>query len=561
MPRPIIDIAAMRSTPQALSISIALHAAVLLALVTFRYETGSPSPGTANVIRGELIRFTDDTQSSTTPPTEDESEELADAPPAAEPPPSERLETVAELRPADAASETAPPAPAEAPPDPTLASEPPDLAPVSAAESGGPEPLDTPLHAPGELPTPTVIDELAELPADAGADALAELVAVVDERAEPPAVDIETVPMAARQREMLTEKFASWTDRATIEPSKGDVFWSFDGQQYTAAFEELAADDETALGRVIVEVSTEQNGNRLSTELTMKQLAFSSFAQFVDRWDPEVQIHDDEIDGRFHSNTELHLKYGRDTKPVFRGRVTTASRSIRTDATGRVHRDRMFLAGLETGVRRVVFPRLPFPLGDGPAVDEKQIQRFAEDTRITFHADGSFTSSGLVATAAAEEWRIPDRPYYIVAERDTKLHVKGRVNGNVLVYSPERIVIEGDLTYAEFPPVDDYLGLVSDRSIDVAEPEVTGGGDLAIHASIYAKSRFAVRSYSANDNAMLFIYGSVSAGSITATEPRFATKIEFDPRLENVRPPSFPLTDRYELEPWDGIWRIDQLPN
>ncbi|HUO68094.1 MAG TPA: hypothetical protein VMV37_11185, partial [Gammaproteobacteria bacterium] len=35
------------------------------------------------------------------------------------------------------------------------------------------------------------------------------------------------------------------------------------------------------------------------------------------------------------------------------------------------------------------------------------------------------------------------------------------------------------------------------------------------------------------------------------------TKVQFDPRLKNARPPSFPLTDRYELESWDGEWRVD----
>ena len=34
----------------------------------------------------------------------------------------------------------------------------------------------------------------------------------------------------------------------------------------------------------------------------MNRIAFSNFAQFIDRWDPEVEIHDDLIDGRFHSN-------------------------------------------------------------------------------------------------------------------------------------------------------------------------------------------------------------------------------------------------------------------
>jgi hypothetical protein len=47
----------------------------------------------------------------------------------------------------------------------------------------------------------------------------------------------------------------------------------------------------------------------------------------------------------------------------------------------------------------------------------------------------------------------------------------------------------------------------------------------------------------------------LSAGSISATEPRYATKIEFDPRFERLRPPGFPVTNRYETESWDRQWR------
>ena len=46
----------------------------------------------------------------------------------------------------------------------------------------------------------------------------------------------------------------------------------------------------------------------------------------------------------------------------------------------------------------------------------------------------------------------------------------------------------------------------------------------------------------------LMIYGSVAAGSVSATEPRFATRIEFDNRLTTMRAPGFPLSDRYELD-------------
>jgi len=46
----------------------------------------------------------------------------------------------------------------------------------------------------------------------------------------------------------------------------------------------------------------------------------------------------------------------------------------------------------------------------------------------------------------------------------------------------------------------------------------------------------------------------VACGTISATEPRYATKIDYDPRFERQRPPGFPSTNRYEVADWDGKW-------
>jgi hypothetical protein len=42
---------------------------------------------------------------------------------------------------------------------------------------------------------------------------------------------------------------------------------------------------------------------------------------------------------------------------------------------------------------------------------------------------------------------------------------------------------------------------------------------------------------------------------MSATEPRYATRYAFDQRFEQVRPPGFPVTNRYEVESWDTQWR------
>ena len=41
-----------------------------------------------------------------------------------------------------------------------------------------------------------------------------------------------------------------------------------------------------------------------------------------------------------------------------------------------------------------------------------------------------------------------------------------------------------------------------------------------------------------------------------STEPRFATRIEFDDRLTTMRAPGFPLSDRYELDAESDEWRV-----
>jgi hypothetical protein len=150
-------------------------------------------------------------------------------------------------------------------------------------------------------------------------------------------------------------------------------------------------------------------------------------------------------------------------------------------------------------------------------------------------------------------------PTWIVGGRHTTVYVHGTVCGKVLVYSPERIVIEGSLIYAHdprsTPDANDYLGLLSGKDVEIARPDVTGPGDLAIDAAVYARRRFVVSDEDAPPNGTLSIYGSVTAGSLSATEPRYVTKYEFDRRFEQLRPPGFPVTNRYEIEAWDAAWR------
>ena len=408
------------------------------------------------------------------------------------------------------------------------------------------------------------VQELEDVaPADVVATVQSDEPVVIDsaskgEGSRPPQAEI-----SRKQEKMLKKKVSKWVvNLHRMSGVAAGLNWKYKGQEYRAEFTELPAADDMGIQRVIVEISTEEDGKRLTSEVHMKRLAFSNYAQFVNRWDPNVEIHNDELDGRFHSNTEINLRYDREVTPLFHGMVTTTSRSINvTDSRRRVKRDQIFAGGLQTGVKAIRLPKQSLPFRDEGAIAAHQVHKFDEDTRITFRGDGSYAWQAIDSESPWQVAALAESTTYLVADDKVNLHVKGTVNGKVLVYSPEGIVVEDDLVYAqhpeEVPEADDFLGLVSDKYVYIAPADVTGPGDLLINAAIYAKRRFAVRGYRSRENALLYLYGSLSVGSLSATEPRYYTRIQFDRRFEEMRPPGFPMTDRYDVESWDTTWMVE----
>jgi hypothetical protein len=535
---------------RATSFSLVAHALLLALLIAAGAGLGPPAPAPAIVEGVMLTAFAPPpaavaeraAEPATLPPPVDPAAATATSPPpsppaAREPPvaPRPASEAPSPRRAADA-PQSAPPAPA----DTAIAQAPPaETSPVtetrsdvSEAADAEPSPLQTALAAD---PTPPASDS------------------------EPAAAAPPPTPLATTERQMLTKRLASWTGQFGADAPEPTLKWREDGRQYTAVLRRQPATDAMGMDHATVEVTTERDGNRMVTELRMTRVAFSNFAQFVDRWDPNVAIHDDEIDGRFHSNSEIHVSGGPGVKPVFRGKVTLAARDVETDngllgAPGFINRRTMFPAGIETMVRRIsLAPKLPPDASDGDS------QRFERDTAIAFYPDGTYGWRSLDGSGPEQRRPLTDRPHYLIGTDDNvTLEVHGTVSGTALVYTPGRIVIVRDLTYAHdprMPEAGDYLGLVAERSVEIAEPKITGTGDLEVYASIYARGKFAVRGYLSKPAGRLTIYGSLAAGSMTATEPRYATSVRFDPRLATMRAPGFPLSDRYELESTSGEWR------
>jgi hypothetical protein len=336
------------------------------------------------------------------------------------------------------------------------------------------------------------------------------------------------------------------------------VSWQQDGQEYSARILRQPAPDSTGLEQVIAEIMTSKDGKRLKTHLSLKRLAFSHFTQLVNNWDPNIQLHDDVIDGRFHSNTEFGLTTTGGVKPKFFGKVTTAAASLTFsgDVNSRRNKD-MFQGGAETKTDRVTLPRdMPDVVSGG---DEHARRLFSEDTRIIFNADGSYVWRLANGEGDLQRSEPSDKPQYLIAEKSAKLYVRGTVAGIFTVYSPNDIEIEDDIVYLKDPRQTlvsrDYLALISGRDIRIAAGEVTGPGDLTVHGALFARRRFYTERVDRSKPATMFIYGSLTAGTILETEPRYATKLDYDKRFEYLRPASFPMTRRYEVDSWDQDWR------
>ena len=369
-----------------------------------------------------------------------------------------------------------------------------------------------------------------------------------------------SIAIPYKQRRNIRKKIEKLVKKLPLEVYQDTVItWEENGQNYTVELQHVPAPDEMQLDEIVVTVSQVEGGRRLSTQIRFQRLAFSQFAQFVDYWDPQVSIHDDEFDGRFHTNSEFTISGRGGIHPRFRGKVTTTGYSIAPSSRFFfLNTDSVFLDGIEVGVDIIHFPKNLKAWFQNLTEVDSLAKIFDQEIWITFHPNGSF-SWRTAESSRSENVRLPvEHAYCILGRENAKLHVKGVVRGRVLVYSMKKIIIDGSITYARHPAIvhdsPDYLGLVSEGAIEIAPHKVTGPGDLYIHAAILAKGYFRVRNFFSGGPATLHIYGSLSAGSLTATEPRYATRIRFDRRLQKRRPPYFPMTDRWEIIDWDERW-------
>lgn len=382
-----------------------------------------------------------------------------------------------------------------------------------------------------------------------------DLVAMVTE----PSVKAAIAEMPQPEQKMLTRNVQQLAQKLLdTNMTDTELTWQEDGKQYSARVMRQPAADSTGIEQVIAEVMTDKDGKRMKTRLSLKRLAFSHFTQLVNNWDRNIALHDDVIDGRFHSNSEFSFTATKNASPRFFGKVTTAASTLTYNTLSRRPDKDVFQGGYETKTEKVILPReMPDVLSGG---NEKNRRVFASDTRIIFNADGSYAWRNANGEGALQREEASNDPHYLIGEKGAKLFVRGTVTGLFTVYTPNDIEIEDDLVYGRDPRQAvmsrDFLALIAGRDICIGSPEVTGKGDLTVHGAIFARRRFYIEQTDRgrSGDATLVIYGSLTAGTLSETEPRYATKVDFDKRFEYLRPASFPMTRRYEVDAWDQDW-------
>lgn len=378
-----------------------------------------------------------------------------------------------------------------------------------------------------------------------------------DARLSPPQLAIPT-----KKQDWLLKEMKKMTDHFVPLSQSDSVFvWEKDDARYEIKVRHRKAESASTFDKLDVQVRTERYGRTLSTSFEMQRVGFSQFAQFVDFWDPYVAIHNDKFDGRFHTNSDFKISSSRGVHPKFEGKVTSAGFEImrQSDPFGYAAPDSIFQGGLETGTAEIKFPRDLYSLVAGTASDSALL-RLESEAWLSFQRDGSLHWRAAGNVTGQGKILLPQAPFTILGESLEKLHVEGIVHGKVLIYNRGSIEITGNLIYAKSPQLfddtDDFLGMVSEKNIEIAPTEKTGVDDLHVCAAMLARRMFRVKEYYRSIHKTLFIYGSLTAGSLSATEPRYATDIRFDKRLYTRRPPHFPMTDRYELQNWDGKWQV-----
>ena len=257
----------------------------------------------------------------------------------------------------------------------------------------------------------------------------------------------------------------------------------------------------------------------------------------------------DHLDGPVHTNGQWNLA----GRPIFDGLVTSVANSL-NNAPGAAP---VFNGGLTLGV-----PSIPLPA----AISDTDLANAAGttyrgNTQITLLADGTMRVTNAVAGLNNAVTAPPGNGVLYVDEGNVTL--SGTLRGQMTIATNQDIRVTGNLLYARDPrdpvtPSPDLLGIVAGRDVVV---DSTAPNNIQIDATMMAlNGSFWAENWNSGLRGTMTVYGGIiekyegitgilgKGGLLVAGYHQIYS---YDRRLQNLIPPLFPITGKYNPLGWE----------
>lgn len=312
---------------------------------------------------------------------------------------------------------------------------------------------------------------------------------------------------------------------------------------------------------LLVHGTAEYEDHIAQSEMYLRKDSFSKYSYFTDFEPSNIYfIWSDELSGPVHSNGRFNIA----GDPTFNGMVTSPEMWHGYSA---MDNDPNFFGGEDFSADRRD-PPTSFSLerlrndasSNGLSFDNEVQLEFREDGELFVREKtGQFWSDATEYTADLSM-------YNGVISSSEEITMRGKIDGQYTVHSQKDIRISGDIRYnidpADHSDSSDLLGIVSENEVVINDDahRHEGNDNLTIHASIMALDKsFRAESYnSGGGRGDLNLLGGIvqqqrgpmgtfSAGSI---QSGFNKQYEYDERLLNTNPPSFPRESFFSIVHW-----------
>ncbi len=302
------------------------------------------------------------------------------------------------------------------------------------------------------------------------------------------------------------------------------------------------------------------DGKLARSQIYLRKDSFSKYSYFTDsELSPGGQnvffIWSDVLSGPVHTNGQYNIA----GDPTFHGFVT--SPQMWSGWSGMTN-DPQFLGGADFNSET----------RDPPSsLELANLRNAGSSNGLTFNTEVEleFLAGQQVnvrETDSGAEYTVSLVPYNGVISSEHQISIKGTIDGQYTVHSTEDIRITGDLVYNDNPfdnpNSTDLLGIVSEKSVVIDQNAHldNGSSDLNIHASIMALDEsFGLENFnSGSPKGDLNLIGGIiqmkrgpmgtfSGGSI---QSGFSKQYEYDERLMQMNPPSFPRESFFSIVHW-----------